>query len=224
MYKKILRMENIPEKLINIGERVVINKNDFLYNTGDKMEDMFILLKGKVLVITEHTDGSSIYEALMLPKCVIGEMVIVDEKIISPHTFKCIEISELVKISKQELEDSLVSDHDILMYLYKTTNHILGKFVIQSNEYATLSAQERIANILVEFVEEFGIEKDQKIKINYKISQQFISNLVGVRILTTARILKKLNDENIAFYKDGYYFIKNLELLKQYSNNPILEI
>lgn len=220
MHKKILKMEDPPEKLIDIGERMLFNKNEILYNIGDKFDYVYILVKGKMLVITDHMNGSSIYDFLLVPNCVIGEMCMVND-VVSPSIFKFIEDSEIIKLNKDILENILNRDNEITKYLYSVTSYLLYRFIIQANEYATLSAQERIANILIEFAEEFGYNTNGKIKITFKISQQFISNLVGVKILTTARILKKLKEKNIVDYYDGHYYIMNLELLKQYSKDSI---
>lgn len=223
MYKKILKMENPPEKLINIGEKILFKKNENLYDAGDKIDNVYILVKGKMLVITDYMNGSSIYEFILVPNCVITEMCVVND-IVSPSTFKCIENSEIIKISKDTLEEVLNTDNNITKYLYRVTSNLLYRFMIQAREYATLNAQERIVNILIEFAEEFGHNSNGKIKITYKISQQFISNLVGVKILTTARILKNLKEENIVDYNNGYYYIKDLESLKKYSKSSIIEM
>lgn len=122
-------------------------------------------------------------------------------------------------ISRGSLINIFNTDLDVAKYLYNVTSTLLFSFFIQANEYAALTSQERIANIIIEFTEEFGEKNEDKIKINFKISQQFISNLVGVKILTTARILKKFKDENILEYGEGYYYITDMNKIKKYASN-----
>lgn len=217
MHSKILKMDNIPEKLLSLGERKCFKKNEIILYPGEKLNYMYILVEGKVLVLTNSLNGLLIYDFLLLPNCIIAEMC-VNDKIECPSTFKCLEDSEIILISKDTIKNILKSDYDIASYLHNVTTNLFFRFFHQANEYATSSTEERITNILIEFAEEFGENNDGEIKINFNLSQQFISNLVGVKRITTARIIKKLKDENSIKLYESYYYIKDINKLKKYSS------
>ncbi|MGI6449974.1 MAG: helix-turn-helix domain-containing protein [Desulfitobacteriia bacterium] len=45
-------------------------------------------------------------------------------------------------------------------------------------------------------------------KLNIKISQQFISNILSMNRITSARIIRKLKKLRLIEQTDGYYYIK----------------
>lgn len=76
MYRKILKKDNIPEKLLNLGERKYLKKNEIIVNSGDILDNIYILVKGKIVAMTISINGSLIYNNLLLPYYIIGETCI----------------------------------------------------------------------------------------------------------------------------------------------------
>lgn len=213
MPNKIFKMSNVPKKLIDAGEKEYYKKNDIIIHAGDLLDSIYILVKGKIVVITYTLTGVMVYDFLLVPPCVIGQTHALNKKEMSA-TLKCIEDVEVLKISLSTLINILKSDINIVMYLYEITFKLVENYSYQAREYATLSSEEQIAHILVEFAEVLGEEIDGKIKINFKFSHQFIGDFVGVTRQTAITIFKKLKQRNIISKSNGYYYINNLAALK----------
>lgn len=211
MYHKIMKMNNIPEKLLNLGQKKKYKKNENVINIGDSISDLYLLTKGELVQITYSKFGTMIYDFLILAPSAIGG--INDENYKSISTFKCIEDSEIIIISKNNITNIINTDYEIKCYIDFIPIKLLSIFI---NRSATSSIEERMVDILLEFAEEFGENINGKIKINYKLSQPFMSNLLGVSRRTTFGIFKKLQEENLLEYNDGYYYIKDLEQLRRY--------
>lgn len=215
MKHKLLMMDDIPEKLLNIGERRFFKKNEIIFHIGDKPDYFYILVKGKIISISNTKNGSMVYDAIILPPCIIGESCTINNEEI-PSTFKCLNNVELIKITKNILLDCYKSDIDVALYMYGVTSSKLKNVMLQNLEYTTLSSEQRIIQVLIEFAEILGKKTDGKIKINFKMSQQFISDLVGVNRRTTSRTFDKLYNDNILENNCGNYYIKDIDLLKRY--------
>lgn len=213
MPHKIFTMQNIPEKLISAGEKKHFKNNDIFVHSGDMLDCIYILTRGNIVALTNSVNGSIAYDFLMVPPCIIGQTHAINKKEMSA-TLKCIGNVEVLKISLNDLMNIINSDIDILFYLYKMTLYLVECYSFQAREYATFSSEERIAHILIEFAEVLGIEANGKIKINFKFSHQFIGNFVGVTRQTTITIFKKLKQNNIISKSNGYYYINNLNALK----------
>lgn len=222
MHHKILKMDNLPDKLYEFGTRKKYKKGDIIFHAGDKVEQMYLLKKGSIVPITYYPDGSMIYNYLILApfflylplKCYVLQ---------SPTTFICLENSEIIIINNNTILDISKKDEEIFNCINDISLFLLNLFYYDAYDYAYLPSEKKIALILLEFAEEFGEEHNGDIKINYKISLQFISNLVGVKKLTAARIFNKLRDKNILDYYEGYYYVKDLELLKKSSQIILME-
>lgn len=212
MTHKIFRMDNVPDNLINAGEKKSFKKNEIVFKLGDIPNCIYILVKGSLIEITNSYKGSLFYDFLILPPCTIGHAHALNKKEMAA-TFKCLEDSEVIKISIDTLTNILKSDIDAFMYLHNVSFKLFEYFSFQTRAYATLSSQEIIEKTLIEFSEIFGKEIDGKIKINYNLNHQFISNLVGVTRLTTMHALRKLEKKNIITISDGVYYINDLSAI-----------
>lgn len=216
---KILKTDNIPEKLYSVGEKKYFKKNEIIINSGDILDYCYILVKGSILLIKNSKCGSLIYTCLLVPPCILGEIHVISKEKMEP-THKCIENVEVIKIHRNTLLNILSSDTDFLVFYLQ--NILLSKLNIiaeQASDYATMSSEKRITKILIEFAEFFGKHVDGKIKITYKISQQFISNLTGVKRGSAVRAFDKLKEKKLIDFSNGFYYILDIDLLKKYSLN-----
>lgn len=216
MSYKIIKTDNIPEKLYDIGEIECFKKNNIFINSGDTLDYCYILVKGSILLIKNSKSGSQIYTCLLVPPCILGEMHVISNKKMEP-THKCLENIEVIKIPRDTLLNIIKSDIDLLVYLQNIFLLKMDIMAEQASDYATMTAEERITKILIEFAEFFGKQIDGKTKINYKISQQFISNLTGVKRGTTVRAFDKLKEKKLIEFSNGFYYIVDLDLLKKYT-------
>lgn len=215
MPQKILKMDNIPEKLLKAGQKRYFKKNQIIIHAGDLLDHVYILVKGKILVLANSKQGSLIYDFLLVPQCIIGESYVINQEHITA-TFKCLSNVEVLMISKHTLLDMMESDFSITKYLYKITSSKFENIIKQAREYATLSAESRIILILIDFAEKLGENIDGRIKINYQLSHQFISDFVGVTRLTTINALRKLEQNNLITISDGYYYLDDIDALKNF--------
>lgn len=220
MYNRILKMDDIPKNFFDVGERKMFKKNEVIIHEGKIMDDMYILVKGKILVFSNSKDGLICSKLILVPLCIIGEVSVITQKHIT-SSFMCMENSEVITINRNTLLNLMKNDFNINNFLYEITAKKFYKKSSHLLEYTTLSSEERIILFLVELAETFGVKTDNKIKIDFHISQQFISNFASVERTTTVRALNKLKDNNILDYHDGYYYINNLDLLKKNYKNII---
>lgn len=215
MQHKIFKMDDIPEKLLSSGKKVFFKKDEIIFHSGDKPAFFYILVKGKVISISNTKSGAMIYDVLVLPPCIIGESCIINNEEI-PSTFKCLDNVELIKITKNVLLDIYKTDIDVALYLHGVTSNKFKSLMLQNIDYSTLSSEQRIVQVLIEFAELLGKNFEGKVKINFKITQQFISDIVGVKRITTSRTFEKLKHDNVLELIDGIYYVKDIALLKHY--------
>ena len=74
----------------------------------------------------------------------------------------------------------------------------------------------KICDLLLIFAEHYGVPYDGKILIKEKISQQLLSNLLGINRVTAVRAIKELKEMALIEQINGYYCIRSLEKLKRH--------
>jgi CRP/FNR family transcriptional regulator len=69
------------------------------------------------------------------------------------------------------------------------------------------------------FSERYGVPYNDAVMIKEKISQQILSDLLGVNRITVNRIIKILKDAGLLFQINGYYCICDVKKLKQHMDS-----
>jgi CRP/FNR family transcriptional regulator len=86
----------------------------------------------------------------------------------------------------------------------------------QIRQASVHNATWKVCNLLLIFADRFGVIYDGKVLIREKISQQMLSNLLGINRITVVRVIKDLKNEALLEQIDGFYCIRSVERLKKY--------
>ncbi|MCG1025836.1 MULTISPECIES: Crp/Fnr family transcriptional regulator [Dehalobacter] len=210
-----LLFDNISEKLLDVGEEFFFAKNKILVSPGDVPDGFYYLKDGRVKACTYSPKGNENILGLIEKGCIFLESNTLFS-IPSDCYFKTIEPSNLLFFKKEDLLNLLKTDFDVTLLILQS---ITCKFLANLhsvNELLVYDSEWRICHLLLTFADNFGIEIENKIKLNIKISQQFISDMLGVTRGTTIKMINKLKELNLIEQTNGYYFIKDLQRLKNH--------
>lgn len=212
MQKKILKMEYIPEKLLKYGIKKKYRKNEVILRAGDNFAGIYILIKGSVLIYNYSKQGKINYELLLVPPCIIGDGHTINNRK-SYSNFKCLEDVEIVFIEKNEFLKILELNFDLTLFIFNSIDNKFRIYASFAEQVGFLKSEQQVYNLLLELVEHFGIEISGKLKINYHITQQFISNLLGINRSSTVEAFNHLKEQNVIEIVNGYYYINDLKAL-----------
>lgn len=216
MQTVVSSIQKIPKNLLNIGDKKYFEINDIFVHQGEIINQLYILIKGKIIVYHENRDGTSHYHNLLISPCLMGELNVIAQTEM-PFNYKCVEKSELIVIRRDTLINIMKTDFDITLFLYSLNSKYSFNAEKLIRQYSDFSCENRVIKLFSEFTEAFGVQVNDKIKINYKFTQQFISDLANVKRATTVRTLRKLKEKKIIEYSKGKYYILDFNLLKKIS-------
>lgn len=200
-----------------MGNKKYFKKNEIFIRQGEVNNFLYILLKGKAVLYSEAENGSLYMGSILASPCVFADQHVISQKKMK-YSFKCIEKSELIKIDRDAIIEIMKTDFDVNMFLYNLNTNNFFSLCARVYDYSKVSSERRVILLFIEFTDEFGVKVEDKIKINFKFTQQFISDLVNVERSTAVRTIKKLKEMNIIEKINGYYYIKDINLLKEISN------
>lgn len=103
----------------------------------------------------------------------------------------------MIFIEKRKVINLIRTDLDATLFLIKTDTFVLNNFCYQLSKKTFYNSEHEICNMLVNFAKYYGLEEENKIKINFDLNIQFICDFVGVNKLTVNRTFKKLKEINL---------------------------
>jgi CRP/FNR family transcriptional regulator len=213
MPSRLLRFPREVLAFEKFGSIKSLPKNTVFIEPGNIPNYCYLVKKGCAVGFEYNSSGNEQIYNIMLPGSLIMEMnLILNES--SPIFFKTIKPSILICIDRDTLLKEMGADFNVVINIVKSISYKFLVAMEQVRENQCHEATWKCCNLLLMFAEIYGIPYEGKILIKEKISQQMLSDILGVNRITVNRIIKKLKEMDLIVQINNYYCIHNIEKLK----------
>lgn len=190
-------LKNLPlfaqlgdEEIYSLSARVSLRnypKNTILVSEGDETDSLFIIESGKVKVYLSDEEGKEVIINMLEAGDYFGEIALLDDK---PRSASVMTLgdSRLWMISKKDFEVWLLQYPQIALLLLRDMSNRLRLLTDNVKSLALMDVYGRVARTLLNLAK----EKDDKLVIEQKLTQQDIANMVGASREMVSRIMKDL--------------------------------
>jgi CRP-like cAMP-binding protein len=212
-----------PEELSRLGtcaQRTLHTVGDTIFRKGDPGDSAMAVVRGRVKICTYSADGRELVLNIFGAGTLFGEIALLDGQ---PRTGDAVAIedTELLLLERKRLMPFLAANPEIQTCLIA----VLCQRVRQTSEHledALLrDAPSRVARGLLRLAAAFGKAEPDGIRLDIKLSQQQIGNLIGI---SRESINKHLGDWNRAGHlaiKGGLIMIRNRDALERIADLAI---
>jgi len=191
MLREIPLFSRLDDKALGNLEKAAIKraypKNTILISKGDKSDQLFVVLKGKLKVAITDASGKEIIMSFLGAGDYFGEMAMIDGESRSA-TIRTTQASEVLTISRDDFHRTLLSSPDLMFELLKV---LARKVRIATDKLESLAFEDvygRLVKLLIQLArphEDVWIVED-------RLTHQEIANMIGSSREMVTRILKAL--------------------------------
>ena len=212
---RILSLPRGTARLEMLGEKRTFPKNAILARQGEKPSFCYVILKGKVAA-REFTAGGEerVYNINEKNSVLLEENLLFDWE--CQVEFKVIRPVEAVCITKRALLEAIMMDPETAMDVIQSLSTKFVTAMEQLRHVNHYSAEWRLCELLLNYADFYGVPYDGKTLIQEKISQQVMSNLLGINRITAVRAIKDLKDMGLVENINGFYCIRDVEKLRRH--------
>lgn len=161
-------------------------KNTVIVSEGDRSDNMYVVLMGRVKVYLADEDGKEVQLNVMGPGEYFGE-IILDEGPRSASVMT-LEPSKFSVVSMSQFKVFLASNPDAALELIKSLIHRVRGLTKTVGNLALLDVYGRVAGLLLQL----ATEQDGKLVVEQRLTQQDMASRVGCSREMISRILKDL--------------------------------
>lgn len=181
-------------------------RGEVIVEQGEKSNTLFIILTGRVRVVTTDKRGREVILATLQPGDYIGEMSLIDNE---PHSATCraeIQTNMLV-LGRAEFARCLPENSSMAYAVMKGLVQRLRQADRKIESLALMDVYGRVARALLEFAKP---DLDGVMTIRDKISRQDVAKMVGASREMVSRVMKDLEDRGfIETQTDGSMIVKD---------------
>ena len=191
------------------------NRGDLMYAEGNRLSGFYCINRGIIKVFKTGIDGKEqiirfakrgdiiAYRSILSnePACTSARVI--------EEAFVChIPAHILIKLARENPSFSM----DVM----KLTCHELGEANAYITDIAQKTVRERLAEILIHLIDEFGLDPDSYLNIN--LTREELANIVGTATETVIRLLSEFKSDRIIELNGRKIKILDRRVLEKISN------
>ncbi|MFC5449997.1 Crp/Fnr family transcriptional regulator [Paenibacillus aestuarii] len=188
-------------------------KNHILIFENDLSEEIYLIRSGKLKVYRLNEDKEIILQ-IMTPGEILGE-----SEALSNHCYRISSVEALENVSAWQLEKQdflrIVEQYPVVLKNAYTILieriRVLNRLIRYLSFY---DVRTRTANLIMDLYYNFGEQEDSIYKIDLKINQSFLANMIGVTRESISKTMAEFQAEGILDVRNKYFYILNKNKLE----------
>lgn len=207
----------VPVIFFERGTEVQYKRNQIIFHPEQLLDGMLIIIEGKIANYSYSPTGNEKIFFVFGKGSTIGEGFCLTD-VPNPAYFKALEKVKAIYINKHTLIDIIKLDYQATEFIVTALVTKIRNFCLQTQDVIFFEAESRICHTILQLAKYYGeLDQNNSIRINIKISHQFISDILGINRTTTSKIMLCLKQKNAIDICDGYYIVKDPAMLKSIS-------
>ncbi len=190
-------------------------RGDILYQEGNRISGFFCINTGIIKVFKTGFDGKEQIIRFAKPGDIIAYRSVLSNELACTSA-KVIEDCSVCFIPSEILIQFIKSNSSFSLELLKLACHELGEANSFITDIAQKTVRERLAEILLLLVDDFGIDNEQY--LNISLTREELANIVGTATESVIRLLSEFKSDKLVELNGRKIKILNKKGLEKISN------
>lgn len=191
-------------------------RNGVIFNKDDPGDSMMAVIRGRVKICAYSADGKELVLNLIDRGGLFGEIALLDGR---PRTADAVALEEtdLLVLTRTRFLPFLTANPEVTVRLFSMLCQRLRQTSEHLEDALFLEAPSRLARGLLRLAEAFGKPGALGLRIDIKLSQQQIGNLIGISRESTNKYIVEWTRSGWLAINNGFITITDLEALESLS-------
>jgi CRP-like cAMP-binding protein len=206
------------DEIINFSTERRFRRNQLILQKGDTGSSMMAVLRGRVRISSDSIDGKEITLNVINTGEVFGELALLDGK---PRSAAATALEEtvLLVVERQRFLPFLMRNQDLSLRMLAVLCEKLRRTSIELEQLALFDLPARLARVLLKLGADYGRPANGGKRIDFKLSQRDLSNLVASSRESVNKQLGAWREEGVLTLEEGHIVLRreaDLEALVEF--------
>ena len=205
-----------PEELDGILEFATerrVRRGQMVLQKGDPGSSMMAVLSGRVRISAVNAEGKEITLNVINPGQVFGEIALLDGQPRSADATAS-EDTTLLVIERRQFMPFLAKNQDLTARMLAVLCERLRSTSLALEQIALFDLEARLARLILKLAADYGKPTTDGTRIELKLSQRDISNLVAASRESVNKQLAEWRDGGVLTFENGYIILHRTEPLQ----------
>lgn len=198
------------DALARMAVRKTYRTREIVLRKGDPAMQIYVIAKGRLKAITAGAEGRQAALSIMGPGEVFGEVAVLDGEPRSA-TITALEPCELIILNRNEFYHFLERNPSAAIGLLQVLARRLRRLSERVEDSTFLEIPGRLAKALVRLAQRYGRDVGDGTRIELKLSQQELGDLVGATRESVNKQLRAWQSEGLLEQQKGRVILKDVE-------------
>ncbi len=199
------------EVLANSAKRQQSETGTYIFHQGDLSDEMFLLKSGRVKLTKFLENGNEITLDIRKAGDFVGENMFAEEGNY-PVNAICIDKTLTCGFTREQVEKIVLQHPNIGLQIIKNMSERISQLTSKIGSMATTSIEDRLYSVLKHVANEHGIQSPKGIKIQFPLTHEELSFLIGAHRVSVTRAMKYLKKTGKIITDSRYLIIAPAEL------------
>jgi CRP-like cAMP-binding protein len=190
-------------------------RGDILYHEGNRISGSYCVNRGIIKVFKTGLDGKEQIIRFAKPGDIIAYRSVLSNEPACTSA-KVIEDCQVCFVPTEILISFVKSNPVFALEMVKLTCHELGEANSYLTDIAQKTVRERLAEVLIQLVNDFGLDEQKFIKIS--LTREELSNIIGTATESVIRLLSEFKADKLVELNGRKIKIINIRGLEKISN------
>jgi len=183
-------------EIINMTGHNNYKKGENIFLEGTKSHTLYLINEGKIKLYKFTKDGKQQILHILSDGDFFGELNLFKD---SEYSFNAEAIvpTKICTLTKDKMKKIIMEKPEIGIKILEIVGDRLSKVESLAQHLATNDVESRLAYLLIEMMESYGVKSKEGVEVELPISREDMSNYTGVARETISRKLKKLEEDGL---------------------------
>jgi CRP-like cAMP-binding protein len=188
-------------------------RGQVVFQKGDTGSSMMAVLSGRVRISAVNSEGKEITLNVINPGQVFGEIALLDGQPRSADA-GAIEDTLLLVLERRNFMPFLTGNQDLVSRLLAVLCERLRSTSMALEQIALFDLEARLARLILKLAADYGRPTADGTRIELKLSQRDISNLVASSRESVNKQLGEWREDGVLTFENGYIVLHRQEELR----------
>ncbi|HZH86573.1 MAG TPA: Crp/Fnr family transcriptional regulator [Brumimicrobium sp.] len=204
--------------LLNAIKEVKYNKNEIVFQVGDKMDQVYFIAQGRVKIIKMNNDEKETIKRILNSGDYFGEFSIIDpEKFISfKDTAKVMDADTICFSLPSELFMQVCEEHSFVFQ--SLLKNIVANYIKLDSRLDSVMMRKskmRIVDFIEEMAEDIGTPVGYDVLIKHNLTHQDMANITGISRQKVTTILNEFKQEGLIHLERNTILVHDKRLFQE---------
>ena len=202
------------DQLAEISATKRLRPKQLLMRKGDEGSQVYVIISGRLKVYTAGEEGKESVLRIMDPGEVIGEIALFDGQPRSASVV-ALEPAALLVIQRRDLIPFLERNPKTAIKLLGALADLVRRISEQFEDRVFLNLPNRLAKKLLALSDTYGVETSHGTKIDLKLSQGALGEMVGTSRESVNKQLRSWVEDGVVASHKGFITLRDLDELER---------